>query len=138
MKYAGDQIRTAFITALTGITVDSVSIPVYNVAQIESDPPYILLVNQTQSEPATKDNDCAEHTIIVQCVTKFSGDYGGDWFADQMAAAVNELIDEQEFTTTDFIITVLGAFVNETNQIINQTVRVIIRQLSYQLFIQTN
>lgn len=136
MKYNGDKIRQAFLTALANITIDGVSVPVYNIARIESDPPYILLVNQTQGEAATKDNDCAEQTIIVQGVTKFSGDYGGDWFADQIAAKINEAIDDQVFTVGGITITVLGAFANETNQIINETDRVIIRQISYRLFIE--
>jgi hypothetical protein len=136
MKYAGEQVRAWLIEELTGIVVQGVTLPVYNLAMMDAETPYILIVNQIQSNVLSKDADTAEMTATIQCVTSFQGDYGGDQFADEMASKVSELITDIKDETDDFIIQQIGLDANEATIIINQTERVIVRQLSYRFYVQ--
>jgi hypothetical protein len=135
MKYAGEQVRKWLLAELAGIEIDGITLPVYNLADMNSEAPYILIVNQTQSNVLTKDARSAEVTALVQCVTKFDGDYGGDMFADRMASEVSEIITDATGQTDDFIIQMLALDANETVNIINQTERVIVRQLAYRFIV---
>ena len=135
MKYAGEEIRTWVIAQLANIQVSGATIPVVNVARKALTAPFIDVMNQTQGNVLTKDSNSAISTVIVQCVTRFDGDYGGDSFADKMASAVSERLTDTSGTTTNFHLDVLGLDANESTMLINQTERVITRQLAYRIIV---
>ena len=136
MKYAGEQVREWVIDKLTNaVVVDGFTSPVVNIAEMDLEPPYIAIINQTQGNQLTKDGKSAEMTLLIQCITRFEGDYGGDWYADNMASEVSEIMTGADGTTTDFNIAVMAKDANESTTIINKVERVIVRQLSYRLIV---
>ena len=136
--YPGKEIRKWYLDKLTGIELDGLTIPVYNLARIKSKPPYILLVNQTASSSDTKTTYNDNVSILVQCVTAFAGDFGGDEFADRMADEVTKRItaDRPNYGNTDnFKIVTCQIASNDTLRQQNPSETYITRQIDFQHFV---
>jgi hypothetical protein len=112
---------------------------VYNLATIQSKPPYILLVNQTANENNTKGGYADNVAITVQCITEFTGPFGGDVAADRMASAVIEKITENRpnyGTTENFDIITCQISANETLRQQTETDTYITRQITFIHFVE--
>lgn len=136
MKYAGEAVRKWVIEELSGIEIGSKVIPVYNLARIDQAAPYVLVVNQTQNGVVTKEKDCAMATVNIMAVTEFFGDYGGDQMADRIASEISQRLTGAEGEQDGLKITVLSLDANESTMQIDQTRRVITRNLAYQIFVE--
>ncbi len=136
MKYFGEQIRVWLIDQLSDLKVNDIDIPVKNIAQMGDAAPYVLIINQTQNDTLTKDENSAMATVVIQCVTEFTGNYGGDQFADRIASEVSEKVTGLSGVTEELKVHVMGLDANESTMIIDQTKRVITRQLAFRLLVE--
>lgn len=100
------ELREAYITKLSTLTIQGVSIPVYDefmgasVANIGFATAYMLVTNQTAQDILIKTgfyNDCS---ITVDIVTKFPKNKGGKKLSEQIATEVLKLI--RTGNTTDY------------------------------------
>jgi hypothetical protein len=86
------EIRKHYIDLLSGLTVGSKAVPVYNLAQVAQKPPYVLIFGGTSEDANTKGGFSDTVTVNVQVHTSFEGDYGGEKFADDV---IIEIIDRR-------------------------------------------
>lgn len=100
------ELREAYISKLSTLTIQGVSIPVYDefmgasVASIGYATAYMLVTNQTAQDILIKTgfyNDCS---ITVDIVTKFPINKGGKKLSEQIATEVLKLI--RTGNTTDY------------------------------------
>ena len=138
-KYPGKEIRKYYFDLLSDIKIDNKEIPVYNLARIGIEPPYIMLVNQTATGRNTKGSYSDDTTILIQCVTHFEGNFGGDQYADKIANEVTEKIFENRpdyGTTNNFKIVTTQITSNETLREQTSTDVLIIRQLTISNYVE--
>lgn len=102
MLEVSDSLRAAYVTLLSGLTIDGVVIPVFDervsgpTAQIfyGSTPVecYILLHDQTETDISPKCNFETECSIQVDINTKFPKGTGGKYLSERISNQVKQII----------------------------------------------
>jgi len=140
-KDATKEIRKHYVELLAGLEVNSKSIPVFNLAKVNSKPPYILIFGGTSENNDTKNGFSDNITVNVQVHTSFTGDFGGEEFADDV---VNEIIERRYDQSTpgvygsteNFNIITCTRNIQEAARIETPTSVHILRQIQFSHFIE--
>jgi hypothetical protein len=137
-KDATRELRQHYVELLTGITVNSKVIPVYNLAKVSNKPPYILIFGGTNTQGMTKGTTHSDLSINVEIHTAYQGDYGGEKFLDAIA---NEILEKRyenspRYGATDnFQIITCQYSATETLRLETSTEIHILRQITFNHFI---
>lgn len=104
MKDPNLDILNAYKSALSGLTVGGVSIPVYSKSAPLKNVPkkYVILSSQTKLQNKTKCDYWYECTITVQIVTRYPNGTGDLSFAMVIGEEIAERIQVDGITLVDF------------------------------------
>lgn len=104
MKDPNLDILNAYKSALSGLTVGGVSIPVYSKSAPLKNVPkkYVILSSQTKLQNKTKCDYWYECTITVQIVTRYPNGTGDLSFAMVIGEEIAERIQVDGITLLDF------------------------------------
>ena len=94
MREAMHHIRAKIYTALNGnITLNSANVPIYNRVPTNAGTPYIWIHSISTNEvDQNASKFCLEVITRIECVTRFSGDVGGDLDANLLVSDVLSLL----------------------------------------------
>lgn len=93
MKEVQRPLRIAYMAALSGVTIDTVPIPVYDeYAPDDAPSAYIIITNQTDGEISNKQAFYSDASITVDIVTTFAPTLGGKALSERIADAVLQII----------------------------------------------
>lgn len=106
MKEVQLPLRTAYLSALSGLVVNSISIPVYDeFAPAGAPDHFIVISNQTDSEIGNKQAFYSDCSITVDITTRFKPNLGGKELSERIAEAVLQIIkpaNRNQLTVTGF------------------------------------
>ncbi len=104
MKDPNLAILNAYKSALAGLTVGGVAVPVYSKSAPLKNVPkkYVILSSQTKTQNKTKCNYWYDCTMTVQIVTRYPNGTGDLSFAMVIGEEVQSIIQEDGITLVDF------------------------------------
>lgn len=96
MKNPKAEIRKLVYEMLSGIET-----PVYNAVLKSNKPPYVFIGQQTFVETSLKDTNMGIHTILIDVVTTFTENFGGDKQANDISDEIGEILSTMADYSTD-------------------------------------
>lgn len=93
MKEVQQPLRIAYMSALSGVTIDAIPIPVYDeYAPDDAPTAYMIVTNQTDGQISNKQAFYSDCSITVDINTHFAPNTGGKELSERIAEAVLQII----------------------------------------------
>ena len=123
------QIRKRYIDLL------DISVPVVNMASIDTEPPFVVVSTRSQ-EQGTKTSESHQTTTTINIIVKTDGDWGGDKLAEDIANEITPLVKSRPYgDTQDFKIVTCRVEASAPLTQITETGRVIQKVLTIVNFV---